>query len=430
MSIELTKLSRDTLRTIAPTALVGMTPKEIGDKKSDITRLLRDETESAGIKELAFMLSNIELSDICDNYLHVEYKEGQNRKNKMVLTKRLMESFLDSNIDNWFKRCDNKDVLKTIGGAMDIPYSSKTPLNEYKESLKHQICLFGETVVLHRLTVPQLRILCEDIGVEGSDNTSSKRILIEAITTRTNIAAKTSKPKKTKVTKKKPIGKASEYLELFQHYKVSELEDWCKENGVKTSGPKKALCQRIVAFNGGDKENTMATESDNKPKRGAPKKEAASKKTKKTEPEPESESESEPEPESENMDEASAEEASGSESEEQVQEPEKEPEPEPEQEDESETEMKTDDDIEISQSQDVEVPCIEGKTFCIAGKNFKNSKKLLVAAITKGKGVFTTKLTSSIDYLICDPESTDKAVVLAKKKGIACESEDFLAPFL
>merc|ERR1711879_191022 len=182
-------------------------------------------------KELAFMMNNMELRDICDSYLQVEYKEGANRNNKIMLTKRFMESFDDSNIDDWIKRCNDRNVLTHMSNAMGLETSKKTPIQEIKDAVIHQVCIFGETVVLHRLNMEQLRAICEDMNIEGSENTSSKRILVEAIISRTDIPARAGK-KKVKVTKKKPIAKASEYLELFQHYKASDLEKWCKENGL------------------------------------------------------------------------------------------------------------------------------------------------------------------------------------------------------
>ena len=177
-----------------------------------------------------------------------------------------------------------------------------------KETVKQQIYLYGETVVFHRLTVNQLRTICDDMHIEGAENTASKRILIEAITTGTEIPARAA-PKRTKITKKKSIEKATEYLELFQHYKASDLESWCKDNGLKTSGTKKVLCERILAYKDGDTENTMATNTSPKNKRKTKKPKKASlppKGKKKAEPEPESESEQDEEPEAESESEVSA----------------------------------------------------------------------------------------------------------------------------
>merc|ERR1712110_630518 len=72
---------------------------------------------------------------------------------------------------------------------------------------------------------------------------------------------------------KKPIAEATKYQELFQHYYVADLQQWAADNGLKVSGTKKVLIERILAFNGGDTENTMATTTTNRaPRKPATKK--------------------------------------------------------------------------------------------------------------------------------------------------------------
>jgi len=66
---------------------------------------------------------------------------------------------------------------------------------------------------------------------------------------------KKPKQKKTKVEfskKKQPIKKGITFDDIFQHYYVDEVRDWCKEHGIKTSGKKTVLIKRILAFLDGD----------------------------------------------------------------------------------------------------------------------------------------------------------------------------------
>jgi len=54
---------------------------------------------------------------------------------------------------------------------------------------------------------------------------------------------------------------------------VADLQQWAADNGLKVSGTKKVLIERILAFNGGDTENTMATTTTNRaPRKPATKK--------------------------------------------------------------------------------------------------------------------------------------------------------------
>jgi len=70
---------------------------------------------------------------------------------------------------------------------------------------------------------------------------------------------KRKKKKVQKVSKTKPdLVKGVEYQDEFQHYYLEELVEFAKKNGLKVSGTKKELIQRIIAWLEGDKENTLA----------------------------------------------------------------------------------------------------------------------------------------------------------------------------
>ena len=286
MSVELSKLRTRTLVDIAPNALPTYRSEEIGTHKSVLSRQIKDEAEQAGVKELAFMMKSLELKEICDNYLQVEYKKGANVNNKMMLTKRFMESFEETSIEEWVSQCNDVKILSLMASVMGLPDNAKLP--KLKEAVQSQIYYYGEQVVLHRLTIDQLRQICDEMGINGCDNTSSKRILIEAISNHEDIPER--KPAVVKKTyKKTTIAKATKVQELLQHYTAAQLESWCKKNGLKSSGTKKILSERIIAYNSGDKENTMADQ----PKARGRKSTAGSKKSTKKTAQPEAEEEDE-----------------------------------------------------------------------------------------------------------------------------------------
>lgn len=258
------QLSEDTILEIAPKA-VGLVEED--ENPEDLVKELIRETQDQGIKELAFMMKSLELKDICDKHLHVEYKQGANKNNKMMLTKRFMESFEDKTLEEWFSEVENKEIFKLICKVMDIDMTKKST-DKIRAELIQQIYSIGTEIVFHRMTVPQLKKVCEDMKIDGFENTSSKRVLVDAILTQTDIE-KTNAAPKTKVidTEKLPIGKCTEIDELDQHYSVKKLQEWANKNHVKSAGTKAVLMERILAFNGGDKENTMVDPSKIKEKK-------------------------------------------------------------------------------------------------------------------------------------------------------------------
>jgi len=67
--------------------------------------------------------------------------------------------------------------------------------------------------------------------------------------------------------RKKPIEKGITYEDIFQHYYVEEVKDWCKAHNLKTSGRKKELIKRILDFLEGGKEGLVSTAAKNRGKK-------------------------------------------------------------------------------------------------------------------------------------------------------------------
>jgi len=58
--------------------------------------------------------------------------------------------------------------------------------------------------------------------------------------------------------KKQPIEKGVTYDDIFQHYYVEEVKDWCKAHNLKSSGKKSELIKRILDYLDGGKEGLVS----------------------------------------------------------------------------------------------------------------------------------------------------------------------------
>jgi len=99
----------------------------------------------------------------------------------------------------------------------------------------------------------QLQDIAEDLKLK-TGKTANKRKLVDCIINKKD-AEKEPKAKKHKVEvskKKQEIEKGATYEDIFQHYYVTEVRQWCKDHGLKTSGKKGALIRRILAYLDGD----------------------------------------------------------------------------------------------------------------------------------------------------------------------------------
>jgi len=85
-------------------------------------------------------------------------------------------------------------------------------------------------------------------------------MLVEAIATQEIPKPKAKQePVAVVVSKKKRSIRAGiSFEDIFHHYTVEDLDAWCREHGVKTSGPKKKIILRILDYLAGDTESTLA----------------------------------------------------------------------------------------------------------------------------------------------------------------------------
>eukprot|EP01095_Lingulamoeba_sp_RSL-Kostka_P015299 TRINITY_DN698_c0_g1_i3.p1 TRINITY_DN698_c0_g1~~TRINITY_DN698_c0_g1_i3.p1 ORF type:complete len:455 (-),score=217.19 TRINITY_DN698_c0_g1_i3:22-1386(-) len=224
--------------------------------KKALVKDLSHEVECFGIKKLTQMMKRNTLQDICD-FHEIDHKDN-NPNNKAVLTKRVYEQMSAIGVKAWLSKCKDEDIITQLCDDMEIEYTEADSPKELKSMVEQYIFDFGAQVFFNKLQLKTLRDCAGDMKLKNR-NVNSKPRLCQAVITVSDVEVP-KKKKAVKKTKKVPIRRALDKNVLMQHYYASELKDWCAENGLKTSGNKKVLAERIAAYNNGDKENTMATE--------------------------------------------------------------------------------------------------------------------------------------------------------------------------
>jgi len=250
----LDKLHTETLQDL----YLAQHPEEKGNKlkKGEMLTAIADSIEEASVRCLVAALSRDDMKKLLEK-LSVDFK-GDNKNSKQVLTRRLTEQIGTAGIDDFLK--DNADdaVLDSILADLDLDKKGK------KEDT---IALIASTVrnlgmesFFSSFDVDSLHDICQDLKVK-THNSNNKRKLVEGIVKQEDLDKEEPKKKKQKVkvsSKKKDIKKGVTFDDIFQHYYVDEVRDWCKEHGLKTTGKKTVLIKRIVAFLDGDEETTKA----------------------------------------------------------------------------------------------------------------------------------------------------------------------------
>jgi len=221
------------------------------------------------------------------------------------MKKHFASEILETGIQK-FLEAQNTDFLIKMIKIADFKPISTDSQKELVSQLISLIQLLGAETFLSRFEVPLLKSLMRDMKLEC--DTTSKVAIVEAITQHKD--AKSTAPLKPKgivFSKVKPdIEAGVTYQDLFQHYFVDELSDYCRDNDLKISGNKPDLIKRIIASFEEDKENQSKSKSKGKKIEASKSKKTVeeSKSKKETTKEKEKEVESEEEKEIEKVEES------------------------------------------------------------------------------------------------------------------------------
>jgi len=281
----LNSLKNDTLQDL----YVKEHQEERGNKvsKHNMVTTIADAIETAGVKTLLSVMKRDDLKAIADA-AKLEFSKKDNQSSKAVLARRLGAAIAKEGINDFLNEHLSVDLLKTVAAQLDVKSSDK------KDDLVQHIGVAVRKVGLEgyfaSFEVDSLQDVADDLGLK-TGRTNNKRKLVSCIVNKED-APKEPKAKKAKVefsNKKKAIAKGTTYEDVFQHYYVGEVRDWCKEHGLKTSGKKGVLIRRVLAFLEGDEESTKAGKKGKANGAAKPKKEDKEEKAEKHDEEEEEE---------------------------------------------------------------------------------------------------------------------------------------------
>ncbi|KAF2070633.1 hypothetical protein CYY_008043 [Polysphondylium violaceum] len=224
--------------------------------KNNNRTILKDVVFSKGLK---FVLESCYKEELAVLY-SAWSEEGEDTKgyNKASYAKRLKRVIEGSRIDFFTQisqeeRAILHELLKT-----DI----KLDENKYAESIIDEINRIGLEYFLKDLPAATLSYYCEKSGFV---NVSTVNDMVTTVLTGVE-PAKISAPKK-KITYSKtklPLSSKLKYQDIFQHYYVVELQDYCKAHKLSPTGTKKVLILRIMNFLAGHVEKTKKEKREEK----------------------------------------------------------------------------------------------------------------------------------------------------------------------
>eukprot|EP00005_Dracoamoeba_jomungandri_P008446 CAMPEP_0174262646 /NCGR_PEP_ID=MMETSP0439-20130205/14338_1 /TAXON_ID=0 /ORGANISM="Stereomyxa ramosa, Strain Chinc5" /LENGTH=387 /DNA_ID=CAMNT_0015347475 /DNA_START=85 /DNA_END=1248 /DNA_ORIENTATION=+ len=247
-------------------------PKEEIPSSRTIGKQIQATVEDISIKIFVEALHLHEMEHLLRN-LDIDHEtKNNNPRSKRVLDKRLKEQMRNAGLLTFLQENATSQDIVNLAESFEIQISKKRALEDLVDGLQLQ----GMSAYLSSFPLKVLRDMVFDMKLTKDEfTTASKTACVTAIIHGENIkdvkVPREVKPIKFS-KKRQPIKRGITYDDIFQHYTLPEMQEWCRENGLKVSGNRKTIIKRILAFLDGDKENTLATQSTRGRRSGSKKK--------------------------------------------------------------------------------------------------------------------------------------------------------------
>jgi len=241
--------------------------------KFKISKAIVDHAEQIGVHRCIQEMKTSQVTEVCEDLLESFEKNSDvnNPNSGPVMRKRLEEMILETGVREFMsKHLDVKKLTVFLTSFEAGPASkNKTDLVEQVVNLIQHV---GMVAFLQRFETGFLRVIMEDMGLECTSE--SKTRIVFAIVSQTStdeikmtdiqhrmdyLEISQKEARKAARKGKQPIKQGTTYHEMFQHYTVDELREYCRDNNLKISGRKKELILSILNLldgDDGDKENS------------------------------------------------------------------------------------------------------------------------------------------------------------------------------
>eukprot|EP01090_Pellita_catalonica_P017050 TRINITY_DN5065_c0_g1_i1.p1 TRINITY_DN5065_c0_g1~~TRINITY_DN5065_c0_g1_i1.p1 ORF type:complete len:293 (+),score=62.34 TRINITY_DN5065_c0_g1_i1:52-879(+) len=243
-------------------------PESKKKKENAIREELKSKIEEIGIQNLIKVLKFKDLK-LAAEAIPIEFGESDNKKAKPVIVKNLNKYIKQRGINDTLEAVENDELFRTFCTAVGITFADSKEDNV--KDISAAVRAYGLESLLYGLQIDLLKNIMKDLKLK-TRSTNSRRKLVEAVMALRNV--KKSKTKKDDISyskTKKPIEDGITFDDIFQHYYVGEVREYCKSHGIKTAGKKTVLIKRILQYLSGDTTDIMVRkrkrESESSPKK-------------------------------------------------------------------------------------------------------------------------------------------------------------------
>jgi hypothetical protein len=252
--------SKKSLESIAEKRNINLTTQQ----KKRVADILAEDVIKIGITKVLHVLKKSNLISLC-SHACVNVDKGEHEESwypaKGILVEVLAAAITGFGVLQFFEEFDETVLLACCKRIDDLDEMTDEELSEFsKEDLVtgilSNIYTFGLQNLFSSFSVTELKEFCETC--ELSVKSSSKEVLVDCLIEQKDYRTKGSKVKAEKASKKKPdLKDGIKKVDLEQWYYRNELEEFCKDNGIKRGGNKREIIKRILLFFEGDKSSKV-----------------------------------------------------------------------------------------------------------------------------------------------------------------------------
>jgi len=234
----LEKLSKKSILSLYHHEIPDSIDKAVPKKKDLIIKIAR-WMEEGGVKTFIESLKRDELKSASTG-CELKWEKDDNKNSKSVLTRKLYEKIMKMGFDNYLEKHGNKNLLNIFSDVLDIEIEEDTEKEDLRKQIAAAVRAFGMETFFWKFDTSILLEIMKELNLK-TRGSNSKRKLVEAIVANKSIKKEPVKKKgKLSYSKtKKPIEEGITYDDIFQHYYVEEIREYCKAHGLKSAGKKK-----------------------------------------------------------------------------------------------------------------------------------------------------------------------------------------------